>query len=303
MEADAYGAGDRPRSWVYVAGSGRSGTTLLGRLLEEASRGFDCGELVHLWPARARGWSCECGELVTDCPVWSEVAGDVRRHVAVGTDREATERMRRLVVPPPLTYVRRLRPAAHDVALRSATERAVERVTGADVLIDTSKRLLPLAVATAVDRPLTIIHLVRDPRGVAYSNLQPKRDPARGGAFVIAPRPARVSAWRWLAANALTERVLLQEGRGSGVVRATRLRYEDIVRDAGAALEPVVGTTPPGSREACQRHTIAGNPSRFDRPVVSEDRRWRDGLDRRSRLVVNVVTAPLAARYGYLWPW
>ena len=296
----------RRGSWIYVAGAGRSGTTLLGRLLEEACEGFDCGELVYLWSARARGWLCECGEPVATCPVWSEVARQVRRHVEVGTDWEVIERMRDLIVPPLPTYLRRLRPRAHDIALRAATEQAVECVTGADVVIDTSKRLLPLATAAAVDRPLTVVHLVRDPRGVAYSNMQPKRDPARGGAFVMTPRPARVSAWRWLAANALTERVVAQERQGSRTMRVARLCYEDVARDTAAALRPVAGAAAAAASAGVggtQRHAIVGNPSRFDRRAVSEDRRWREGLDLRSRVVVNLVTAPLAVRYGYLRPW
>jgi hypothetical protein len=41
--------------WVYVAGEGRSGRTLLGSLLVTALGAFDCGELHRLWVSRVDG--------------------------------------------------------------------------------------------------------------------------------------------------------------------------------------------------------------------------------------------------------
>lgn len=295
--------GPRPR-WIYVTGTGRSGSTLLGGLIEDRLAGFDCGELAYLWTARVKGWRCGCGDAVADCEVWAAVVDEVRRRVPVGSDHEAAERMRRLINPPDRTYLRRHHPTPYDLALRAATERAVEKVTGASLLVDTSKRLLPLAIATAIDRPVLVVHLVRDPRGVAYSNAQAKTDPARGGALVIPPRPAWRSAVRWLALNLLIERTVHRDRRRPSSVATLRLRYEDLVSDADAAMGRIADAAGAGhgrsSGPRVQRHSVAGNPSRLsDRPLAL-DERWRAGLDARARVATVLATGPLAVRYGYV---
>ena len=67
---------DRPRV-LYLGGLGRSGTTVLERVLGELPGTCSVGELVHLW---RRGVlddeTCGCGEPFSRCPFWSEVLRD-----------------------------------------------------------------------------------------------------------------------------------------------------------------------------------------------------------------------------------
>ena len=59
---------------LYLAGAGRSGSTLLGRLFAEPPQAVHVGELVYLW---RRGFAenhlCGCGVPFLECPFWSEV--------------------------------------------------------------------------------------------------------------------------------------------------------------------------------------------------------------------------------------
>src|SRR5207249_8771406 len=62
---------------LYVAGSGRSGSTILDRILGQVDGFFSAGELCNLWGrgllARRR---CGCGTPVPDCPVWGAVLAE-----------------------------------------------------------------------------------------------------------------------------------------------------------------------------------------------------------------------------------
>jgi hypothetical protein len=77
-----------PDTVLYLAGLGRSGSTLLERMIGELDAVCPAGELVHLWHRGIElDEACGCGEPFSACPFWREV-GDVAfggwANVAVG---------------------------------------------------------------------------------------------------------------------------------------------------------------------------------------------------------------------------
>lgn len=295
--------GDRgsgaPR-WVYVAGDGRSGSTLLGSLLAGGLDGFDCGELHLLWVSLVDGRLCTCGEKVARCPVWAEVAAAVRDQLGLPDDEAGAAIVRGRLRQRQLLGPRLPEPLPAELELRQATESAIERVTGAAVLVDSSKLSTVLWTASRLPRPLAVVHLVRDPRAVAFSWSRPTPDPSLGGALM-----ERKSAWRsggdWLRAHATTERVL----RRLDGVPVVRTRYEDLVADPAGELAPLVARMGDDAvaftadRER-PSHAMAGNPTRFRAGQrVEADERWRRESAPVARVVVTALTVPLLRRYGY----
>lgn len=299
MEGEEVGAGGERRSWLYVAGAGRSGSTLLGMVLGREAGAFNCGELILLWSRLSADALCQCGVPVTRCEVWADVAAGVRRQLGSPSFAELAERIAGL--RPWHLDARVPRPTAADVELREVTERAVEEVTGASTLIDTSKASFALATATYRKRPLTVVHLVRDPRAVAYSNLQAKVDPARAGAIHLAPRPVWKSALQWSMANLCTERVLHGLVGRSRLYSATRLRYEAMTLAPDDSLAPVVASmaAPAGRTSVPGGHAVAGNPVLFDEAPIRPDDRWISAMTRGQNVVVAAIAGPLMVRYGY----
>src|SRR2546423_11254588 len=57
---------------LYIAGWGRSGTTLFDNILGQLDGFFSGGELRYVWEGRL----CGCGVLVSECEIWSEVLDD-----------------------------------------------------------------------------------------------------------------------------------------------------------------------------------------------------------------------------------
>src|SRR5919112_111664 len=79
---------------LYIAGDGRSGSTLLARILGQADGAFSAGEVRYLWE---RGmWenrTCECGRAFADCPFWSRVVDRLRSTIGPAVeDRAAVAR-------------------------------------------------------------------------------------------------------------------------------------------------------------------------------------------------------------------
>ena len=299
---------------LYVAGSGRSGSTILDRTLGQLDGFFSVGELCNLWErgllARRR---CGCGTPVPDCPVWGPVLADAFG----GADRVDAERLaavarRRLTVRsvPELLVGRGGRDGAaveEYQATLARLYRAVQRQTGCRVLVDSSKspvyaRLL--AAIPGVD--VAVVHLVRDPRATAWSFLRKKQLPDFGDDRLMVRQHPLVSARRWSLWQAVTE--LLWRGRRG---RYLRLRYEDFVRDPQPAVRRIAaltGETPaawpftgPAKVRLAATHSVSGNPNRFGTGEVElrADEEWRRAMRPADRAMVTALTWPLLLRYRY----
>jgi hypothetical protein len=300
--AEPVGSGVAGSRWVYVTGDGRSGSTLLGSLLATALGAFDCGELHLLWASRIDGRLCTCGVEVALCSVWAVVAADVRDQLGLPDDETVAEIARGRLRQRQLLGPRLPGPHRDELALRWATEAAIERVTGADALIDSSKLSSVLWTASHLPRTLGVVHLVRDPRAVAFSWSRPTPDPSLGGAPMERKPPVR-SAADWLRAHVTIERVL----RRLDGDRVVRIRYEDLVRDPVAAIGSIMGggdadATPTAFAAAVDRpsHAIAGNPTRFRADQrIAPDERWQHEMSVGARAATTALTAPLMHRFGY----
>ena len=148
---------------LYIAGWGRSGTTLVGRALGEVEGIVWVGELRNLWGRGLNGWPCGCGELVAECPFWTEALrmafGDGDR-----PDLTAMQRLQRKVTR--TRQVRRVRRRPDAPAVREYAEvmgslyRAVGELTGKEVVIDSSKDPADTLVASTIpDVELSVLHV------------------------------------------------------------------------------------------------------------------------------------------------
>ncbi|MEN3314763.1 MAG: hypothetical protein V7605_997 [Acidimicrobiaceae bacterium] len=304
-----------PSAVLYIAGTGRSGSTLLARLLG-AYRGFlPVGELRYLWDrGLAENHLCGCRVPFRSCPFWSEVLtrafGGVSEAERLDVPRlaKAVDRIRHV---PELTVAGLRTPgfrrAFADYAdVLGRLYASILEVAPGSVVVDSSKDpsyAFVLDAVAGVDA--SFVHLVRDSRAVAHSWTRRRPRPEiHWTTEHMHQRPAVRSGYKWNQHQLLVE-----------VLRLTRprfalLRYEDLVDDAEASVARLAalasGSQPPALLEAGEApflHNISGNPIRFDGPApVLADDEWRQALGRRDRRAVTLVTAPLLLRYGYLRP-
>jgi Sulfotransferase family len=297
---------------LYIAGWGRSGTTILDNVLGSYDSVFTTGELFYLWRrGLVQGRRCGCGHALRACELWGNILDVAYAGRPPAHPRQIAQLQRRVVR---VRDTRRLaRPQLAGEAARYRDEigriyRAIGEVTGARLIVDSSK--VPSGAAILARMPhiqAYLLHMVRDPRAVAYSWTRPKALPDTRVPRQMEPHGPAESTANWVAWNLLIESLARDPFAG----RSRRLRYEDFVsapRDTAEALLGFTGTS--WSRDPFQdgstvrlggNHTVSGNPSRFRTGTVAlrADDAWRDGQPWRPRMVSTAMALPLLRRYGY----
>lgn len=304
-------AEEPPVKVLYVAGVGRSGSTVLECLLNLAPGYAACGEVTFLWERGLRGrHRCGCGETIPACAVWGPVVAEI----PADQQEEAWTLHRRLArfrsLPAHLLGggVRRREALARYRTILSRVYRARARATGATVLVDTSTYpAFGAVLAGAPGLDVRLLQLVRDPRGCAFSWQRRKQRPEVDEPGAEMPRlgPGYV-ALEWMVSH------LGSEWLAGQVEHATRRRYEDFAEAPVEALlaigdlmdEPVdaAAVLAQAAQGLGSNHTVSGNPLRFLRSGVEVrlDREWESALPWWPRILVTGMTLPLLARYGYL---
>jgi hypothetical protein len=297
---------------LFIAGSGRSGTTLLQHVLGQLDGFFAAGEVRYLWDrGLVKNRMCGCGLPLRDCRTWQDILD--RAFGGISPERAAeiahqieTFRIAQL----PRMRISRLR-TRELVRLRELRQhlhrlyQAIAEVTECRVIVDSSKNPSFGYLLAHADLPeLDVLHVVRDAPATAYSWSQRKEtEPGH----LLRRRPPATAAVEWDAHNAATELFLTRVAD-----RHRRLRYEDFVAEPRDTVlhilrwldEPELALPFPSadvvelSRET---HAIFGNSVRFlHGPVeLRRDDRWRTQMRHRDLMTVTALTWPLRRRYGY----
>ena len=252
---------------IYITSRGHSGSTLLDLILSTHSKVCSVGEIKCLHSSSDE--FCTCGQIrIWECPYWQRVDDELYTTTRLRMSDLDVE------TDDPGMF------AAHNRILFEA----VSRATGQSVIVDSSKtvaRLKKLIDADIFD--ITIIHLMRSPFGVVYSNLKRGRD------------------WKYHARNythgMMSTRRLL-DGRAHMVVR-----YEDMARRTREVIDPVMRAIglefEPGQLQwaTAEHHNLGGNHMRFTTDsTIRLDEKWRRNLSRKQKLGVWWLTLPTRFR-------
>ncbi len=305
---------------LYLGGLGRSGSTLLERLMGELPTVCSVGEVVHIWQRGVvEGELCGCGEPFRSCPFWRQVgqlafggwsAVDVER---IDELRGSVDRNRYIPLLAAPVVPRSMRTRLNeylDYYLRLYS--AIAQVSGCSTVVDSSKHAsLAFCLRWQSELDLRVVHVVRDSRAVAFSWGQSVIRPDASAVGYMATYKPATAAMHWTAQN-----VALQHLAGRGVP-TLRVRYEDLVAAPALTVSQIadfagIATgagslgflgTDDGARWAAlgPAHTASGNPMRFTtgRITIRSDERWRTAMPAGERNTVTALTLPLLARYGY----
>ena len=290
---------------LLVAGSGRSGSTILDLALSKSLPGFSVGEFRWLW---SRGLDdprqCSCGSPIPDCSFWQAVSAELHDRTDVGPREWGAH----------LEAVLQRRRAAHRVAFDTHGRLAQPLVpffsnvydiiranSRASVIIDSSKffAFVSLAYAHTNLSPL-VVHLVRDPRAVAYSWTRRRKRPDVTGRTAYMPR---YPAWKVARSWVYQQLTILRLARRWD--HYLLLRYEDFSSRPEANIQAIRERLSLRHGQACSTktsHAVDGNPVRFSGstlPPIRPDLEWLQRLPLSSRLLVTVLTAPLLSRFRY----
>jgi hypothetical protein len=296
---------------LYIVGWGRSGSTLLTAILGELKGAFAAGELRLLWSHGVlRERLCGCGRPIPACPIWSQVLDKIRNAPASAEDMERIQANRlrsRHFIPELVKMARNRGPDAE--LLRYATTyamalAAVHDVTGAEIVIDSSKNPIDALLLQRAGVDLRAVNLVRDPRTVAASwarrkNLYDGDDESELRLF-----SPWTSSVLWSLWNALAHLVGRRSDRPREVVH-----FEAFLEDPGREIDRlarICGLTRDGLQldgrtvHLSRNHLVAGNGDRFNTGLVEIEPRDAAGLERPlDHLLSSIASFPMTLRFRY----
>ncbi len=297
---------------LFIAGSGRSGSTILDNILGQIDGFFSVGEVHRLWdsgPIENR--ICGCGVMLLECPIWSKIlasdgTSQTQDMMYMQQRGYRTRHLLRMLMPGGENWLNDQLKEQIDT-LRKIYE-GIQLTTNSQVIVDSSKfPSYAFALDTIPEIDLYLLHLVRDPRAVAYSWQRDKFDPGTGQSLGKM-RPYK-SSILWTIWNIISE-ILWRKSRRPG--RYLRIHYEELTRnpekfvgkitqfvDHKDATLPFVGLS---EIKLQPTHSVCGNPVRFEQGItkIMPDVRWQKQIKFIDKIIVTGLTWPLLLRYKYL---
>lgn len=304
---------EKPPKIAIIIGAARSGSTLAGMLLGQSGHFAYAGELNHFWD-RGLGLDhlCGCGSHVSKCDFWHRVIS-----TAGISDVDGLAQFRKLRKLLAQNYSinpfggDRNTSSEDEIVVRNGTRalyEAIASITGRNWILDGAKQ--PIYARFLIDlfgpENVHVIHLVRDPRGVAFSaaKTREKTDTGKKGDLMVKRSPSK-SAVNWLK----VEYSALRLRREAGSYHL--IRYEDLCARGPVVIDEVLDQLclrpNPGqavnSKEPTA-HTVSGNPIRMGgmpTQKIQIDDGWRREMKISDKILVSMICSAglLHHRYSF----
>jgi len=295
---------------IYIAGSGRSGSTIMDRVLGTYPGAASFNEVYRLLIEGVDEDNfCACGEAFSACSFWQNIVADVlpreediKRVRYLHNRFDHTRHVLRLLLFP---FGRKYRRELDEYCQwLGKLYFSLSKYSGCPVLVDSSKvpsRALLLSRVPGVQ--VHLVHLVRDLHAVTNAWMKEKFNPAAGES--LPTYGINRSILFWYARQFMTELLRLR-------LPYRRVLYEDFARRPAEVFQPGWIQTESlrnerlpfeedGSIILKPLHSIGGNPDRFSSgpTVLKLDEKWRHEMPAGARKRISTIGFPLLWRYGY----
>ena len=307
---------------IYIASTGRSGSTLLETILGAHSQVVTAGE-IQIWPydiLEAGEIPCGCGTPVPQCSFWTKMRQRVnplqQPKPQIHFFRESynagkTLRLKRLrqfwMATPPediTTQVKVYGENNYQVFQAFLELMQAETGSGANWVVDSSKdpyRLLWLLQSNLFN--IKVLHVVKDPRAFVYSMT---KDVLKEKKQIIQKKLLDLTLMKsssWVVQNYLISKMARNHIDSSDY---RLIHYEKLASQPEEILKDVCQMIGCSFEEQMLTHfwdntihTIAGNPMRFRKGGIVLDEAWRRSLPPVYKKLTEVVTGTSMSRYQY----
>mgnify|MGYP001201314708 CR=1 FL=1 len=288
---------------VYIAGSGRCGSTVLGQMLGELHGFVNIGEGRYLFTEqmRRKGIPCGCGASVDKCSFWGSIAQNISPKTISSITKWGRAKyfpalllLRSLNMPLPFHQLR------ESVSEIEQIYKAIALQSGAQVIVDGSKHPtygLLLTLSGAFD--VYVVHLVRSAYAVAASWSRPKD-------YLKERSPAQVTL-QWNVYNTFAPLVTRSKDRYMCILWESFLSnpefyLKQICEFLGESIDVLQGLK---RRDALSfyvdiQHVLSGNPGKLKTKRIIELQHSDWYLSKRRRAMVTLFAWPLLLKYNYL---
>lgn len=301
---------------LYIGGHGRSGTTIVERILARGIGAFSAGEVHRFWEyGISKKWKCACNEELADCPFWGEVLGNVTRRMGIEL-KDIVYAWRKVARPKsiPFIFLPSIRTSSFNesfdlyTSFLSVFYSEVSSVSGRKRIVDSSGSVIHGGILSGVDGvDVSMIHLVRDPRAVANSNKRIKDNPASSSNSKMSRKGVVRTSISWRVVNRI-----LSFLRNSRFENSTIARYEDLflnpsvefsylAEKIGLRFENEEVFESPGTVVFEEDHMGQGNPIRFKSGKIDlyVDDKWKDEMSCIDKLICYLMCYDIMGEYKY----
>jgi hypothetical protein len=291
---------------IYIAGAGRSGSTLLEMILGNLTGFYSIGEVRYLWEY----WNkdlipCGCKKMLSECDFWSEVMK--RTHLTsfeleylsdLSTKLDRSRNLLRLE-----TLINSKHGLVHDlIKYTELLYQSIWETSGRQIIVDSSKvpsHLLLLQQIPSID--LRVLHLIRDGRAVVYSwSKRNKRDYSMNNQEVRMGRRSSINSLiRWAMENIYTRRF------SKNLPNYYVMRYENLTKNPSREIENALSefgienlnlTLLENSKiKLNSTHSVGGNPVRFRESSFSieTDLEWIQKMRPIEKTLLGLISKPV----------
>ncbi len=305
---------------IYICSAGHSGSTLLDMLIGSHSRVESLGEITHLPKNLVLNTMCGCGNPVRECEFWKGTISDIEKNstIDIASDPYALDLgyiSARIIVdkkhqtvfynlarkishgliylhyrysiPLPYFSLPRFEKSIKNNLLLYQT---VRNHSGADLTVDSSKAYLKgLGVYLSNRDETRVIVLVRDGRGVFYSNLKRGFD-----------RRKSLNGWinYYQRALSLIDKHVNKE-------HVLFVKYEELAKNTKKVMENISKFIEIEYESSMLdfsskvHHITNGNNTRFKSSKIKLDEAWKNDLDESDLNYFNLNALDLNKRLGY----
>lgn len=240
---------------VFIASLRHSGSTLLDLVLGGHPRFVGLGEVSQVirpggvQKTEKRGSICSCGQQITECVFWRDVADRLRDW----DNPNVSERYQAML-------------------------EIFESTFGEDAIpVDSSKYLDNLDALQSLDVELSVLHIMKDVRSFTISQVDNARRKASSQKKFTLKNSPLYLFWWWYLQNRKMQRFFTERK-----MSVLQLGYEELCLSSQPVLERIceflaVETTPAMlTLEHSQSHIMRGNRMRTqkDKAIISYDHRW-----------------------------
>jgi hypothetical protein len=276
---------------VFIAGTGRCGSTLLDLALSQLPNTTSVGELRYFWSRGiCQNRVCGSGVPFLEDDNWKTIVKQLygESYMEDAADFSALEkrnRIRHMLGIKSSNKVANLQKLVNPYSDELARVlKEISKQFGTDIIIDSSKMPLHgLALSQIKGIDLKIIHLVRDRNAVVHSWDNSKYDKGKGG--MMKTQSIKKAAIEWVLINRWIERYL-----GSGTLPYLKLNYSDFTSNPVSKMKEILSfidedvTNNPINKNksfvATATASISGNPMRFSEgpTFIKDDVRWKTDM-------------------------
>lgn len=291
---------------IYITSFIRSGSTLLSRMIAESENTFFVGESISFWQEGVlNNELCGCGSTVRECDFWKRILEDAGER----WNKETVERLAS-ISRKMQSFRKMLFISKEEISLLSENVGLLFELifshSNASVIIDSSK--IPWFVHLLYrlkNFDVTVVHLIRDSRAVAYSLMRTKLkyEIDQKTLYMLKAPPWKTSIG-WMLYLVSTYFLGLKNS-----LSYSSIRYEDLVSSPEEIMAGLCTYVDLASNLIIEdrniflsrNHSLAGNPLKSDSGWIklALDEEWETSMREGDRLITTLLTLPFLVKFHY----